>query len=448
MSPPAATIAWGRPGRRLLPALLLAAAPAALAPWLAPAAPVALALSAAVLIAAAAEAWRLGRWRMRGERPPRLALPVGRPTELPLLLAHDAPVRLELAVRQLLPGCCGGGERNLAMTLAPGRQLPVPFQAIGLERGEAPLAAPVVAWTAWGLWERWMAAAAPTTVDVIPDLVAVGRERRRLDALFLRGLGARLAPRRGQGREFDRLRDYVTGDDYRHIAWKATARRGRLTVREFRVERAQDVMLVIDRGHRMGMAVHGPDGPLTRLDHALNAALLTAWLAHRSEDRVGFATAADEVDPGLAPGRGRDHLAAITAAATRTALAAETTDYRHLAADLRRRLRHRTLVLLLTVLPEEGDEEDLLAMVGLLCPRHLPVILAMGDPLLDEVADQQPGDREGLCRTLVAGSLVDARRTLTSELVRRGALVAPCLPQNAGTAAVNAYLDVKRRQLL
>lgn len=439
---------FGRPGRRLLPLTLACAAPAVVAPWWAPAGFAAVGLTLGLLVVAAAEGVRLGRVRLRTWRPERLALPVGRPVPIDLDLAHDHPGPLAVTVRQALPDRCGGDGRSAAALIPAGRTAHLPLEAIGRERGEEILPPPWAAWTCWHLWERLGPIGRATIVDITPDLVAVGRERRRLDALFLRGLGARLAPRRGQGREFDRLRDAVVGDDLRSVAWKATARRGRLTVREFRVERSQEVLLAVDRGFRMGVAVHSPRGPLARLDHALNAALLTAWLAHRSEDRVGLVTFADGVDPGLAPARGHHHLAALTAAATRAEVAPGFTDYRALAADLRRRLRQRTLVLIITVLPEEGDEGELLAAIDLLAPRHLPVILALGDPLLDAVADQRPGDRHGLCRALMAGALVDARRSLTTELVRRGALVATCHPDDAPTAAVNVYLDVKRRQLL
>src|SRR5262249_19874908 len=117
---------------------------------------------------------------------------------------------------------------------------------------------------------------APCTVKVLPNLRPVRRLRHQLGAFFLRPAGPPVGPRTGQGREFDRLREYVPGDDFRNLAWKSSARRGKLIVRESRVERSQDVLFCVDRGHRMAARV----GDLTRNDHAVNAAVLTAYLCN------------------------------------------------------------------------------------------------------------------------------------------------------------------------
>ncbi len=438
----------GRPGARLMPALAACAGLALAAPWWPAAAALAGGGALALLALAAAEGWWLGRHAPRAERAPRAALSQGRPALLACTVLHPADAPLTVGLRQTLPPLLGGGEALAACLAPPGRGQPCTLAVLPQHRGEDRLPALAATWTRFGLWERSGAIAPAAAVDVVGDLEAVRRLRRRLDALFLRGLGQRIAPRRGQGREFDRLRDYVPGDDYRHLEWKASARRGRLTIKEWRVERSQDVLLCLDRGHRMRARVDGAGGPLERLDHAVSAAVLAAWLAHRSEDRVGLVGFADGVDPGLAPGRGPAHLAALTALASRAVSEAVTSDYRALALDLRRRLRHRTLVMILTALPEHGDEADLLAAVSSLAPRHLPLVLVLRDPHLQAIADHAPGDRAALCRTLVAGDLVDGRQTLMRALQRRGALVAECDPGDAGEAAVNAYLMVKRRQLL
>jgi uncharacterized protein (DUF58 family) len=111
-------------------------------------------------------------------------------------------------------------------------------------------------------------------------------------------------------------------------------------------------------------------------------------------------------------------------------------------------LKSRTLILLLTVLPEQGEQGSLLQAVRMLIPRHLPFILVLQDPALDALAATLPRDKAELSRTLVAADLVDARRRLIQDLRVLGALVAETPPEDAGVNAVNAYLDVKRRQLL
>lgn len=437
-----------RPGPRLLPILGALAVPALAAPWWPPLGFLALGAALGVASLALAEAYWLARVRITVTRPAHSAVPLGQDVRLTALASHDAPATLALTVRCLLPSELGGGSAHAAGICAPGHGLELAFTAHAQARGQAILPEPIAAWTRWGMCERIAGIGTSAQVAVLPDLSAVRRLRRQLDALFLRGMGTRLAPRVGQGREFDRLREYVLGDDWRHLAWKASARRGQMIVREFRVERAQDVLLCVDAGHRMAARVAGPGGWLTRTDHALNAAVLTAWLCNRCEDRVGMLSFAADVDRGVPQGRGLTHLAALTAFATSVKERWMHTDYRALAAHLRRRLRQRTLILIATVLPERGDHAELLTAVRMLVPRHLPLVMVMTDPVLDATAGTLPVDRRELCRTLVAADLVDGRRQLIKELRQLGALVVETAPDNLGVAAVNAYLDVKRRQLL
>ena len=141
----------------------------------------------------------------------------------------------------------------------------------------------------------------PPRSSVIPDLRAVGRLHAQLNRFALRGYGTRLSARLGKGREFDRLREYVRGDEFRDIAWKASARHDKLIVREYRLDRSQDVLLCLDAGHRMAARVAG----LTRLDHAVNGAVLLSYGCNRMEDRVGLLSFAAAVTRGPRPGQGQ-----------------------------------------------------------------------------------------------------------------------------------------------
>jgi uncharacterized protein (DUF58 family) len=432
----------------LLPrAIVLIAAVAVLAIVWAPAGVIALGLAVGLLIAATAEAVLLARATVVLERPATVALPIGH--EQPLmttLTANRGPLRVIARCRW--PEVLGGGFQQLRAVATPGSSTNLSFHVRGIARGAAAIEPASLACTRFGLVERLTTSGEPIAVSVLPDLSAVKRMRQQLDAHFQRGHGSRMSPRAGQGREFDRLREYIPGDDYRAIAWKASARRDRLIMRDFRLERSQDVLLCVDRGHRMAMRVPGVSGWLGRVDHAVNAAVLTAWLCNRSEDRTGLLSFAAEVDPGVPQGRGGAHLAAITSFATGVAPEYLHTDYAALAAHLRRRLRQRTLILILTTLPEHGDADDLLSAVRLLTPKHLPMVLVFRDPALEMAAEAVPGNRTELCRTLVAADLVHGRQQLVKELRQLGALVIETDPGDAGIAAVNGYLSVKRRQLL
>jgi uncharacterized protein (DUF58 family) len=431
-----------RPGPILLRLLLAASAVALLAPLFRPLGLVAGAMALVLLAGALTEVLLLRSVKVRAERLGMSVVSLGENERLALTLSHDAPYTLLLEARQRWPELLDGGLGRAGGVCPPGGQLVLGFEVLGVARGTETLEPPTVALTRWGLAEVIRPVGLSSAVSVFPNLRAVRRLHQQLNHFFLRGAGTRVAPRVGQGRDFDRLRDYVPGDDFRHLAWKASARMRKLIVREFRIERSQDVVLCVDRGHRMAARV----GALSRNDYAVNAAVLTAYLCNRVEDRVGMLSFASEVDRGIPQGRGAAHLAAITRFGVGISPEYLHTDYRALAAHLRRRLKTRSLVLLFTVVPEE--HEPLLLALRTLMPTHLPAVVVLRDPGLDAAADVVPADRAELSTTLVANDLVQARRQLMQSMRALGALVTEASPEDTGVAAVNMYLDVKRRQLL
>jgi uncharacterized protein (DUF58 family) len=445
-----------RPGPRQLRARLALCGAALLVP-LAPAlAPLLAAGLAAAALAAGAEARRLARLDVRVEREAALVLSRGAAATVAFGIAatgadgHRGGARpqpvLRLRVRQVWPALLDRPAGHAEGLCRPGELLRCELPVRAVARGSARLEPPWVAASIGGWAERIVAAAEPRPAEltVLPDLEAVRRLRSRLDQLYLRGLGTRVSPRLGKGRDFDRLREYVTGDDFRDVAWKASAHHGKLITREYRLDRSQEVVVCIDRGHRMAARV----AHLTRLDHAVNAAVLVASIAGRMEDRSGVLSFADAVEPGIAQGRGTAHLRRLTGFAARLAPELRHTDYLALAGHLRRRLRSRALILVFTALPELAEEGELVRATGMLISQHLPLIVVFSDPDLAAAARMLPAGKADLCRTLVARDLGLERRRVIADLRRRGALVVEAPPGEIGLAAVNGYLEIKRRQLL
>jgi len=399
---------------------------------------------AILLIAAGLEAFALRRIRFEVERQAKLALPLDEREEVTVRITSNGRRRLRLTVRQRWPEIIEPRSSVADAVCGVGEVLTLPFMIRGIARGGAAIEPLYVAATMRGLIERIVAVGETTSVHVLPNLRAVGRMHKRLNDFALRSLGARTAPKIGKGRDFDRLRDYVRDDDFRDVAWRASARHGRLIVREFRMERSQDVLLCLDSGHRMAARVE----QITRLDHAVNASVLISYICNRMEDKTGIVSFDVDVDKGLPTGRGAAHLRAITAYVTDLEAAYLHTDYLALAASLRRRLHHRTLILILTVLPEREERHDLLRAVTMLAPQHLPLFVALTDRDLRAQASLLPADRNELSRTLVARDLWLGRAELIRELRARGAMVVESTAEDWGVDSVNAYIEIKRRQML
>jgi uncharacterized protein (DUF58 family) len=433
-----------RPGPLLIRLTLILAVLALLVPvavWLAPILAAALSV---ILGAAVVEATILRRTAVTLDRKPRIALPLDEADVTAIRITTTATRPLRMLVRQRWPAIVTPRSQSVHAVCRPREVLQVDLALRGIARGMNTVEPAYVAMTMFGLAERIVPIGGATTVHVLPNLRAVRRLHKRLNDFALRSLGARAAPRIGKGRDFDRLRDYVVDDDFRDIAWHASARHGRLIVREFRLDRSQEILLCVDRGHRMAARVE----QITRLDHAVNAAVLISYVCNRMEDKFGLVSFASATENGVAFGRGAAQLRALTAYTSGVDAAYEHSDYLALAAALRKRLRHRTLILILTVLPEREDRFDLLRAVSMLAPQHLPLIVTLTDRNLRAAAQLLPSNRAELSRALVARDLWLGRVELMRELRSRGALVVEATPEDAGIESINAYIDVKRRQLL
>ena len=402
------------------------------------------ALTGGVLLVALIEALVLRRIRVDVERQRTIALPLSEEETTQLRIRTTSSRAVRMQVRQVWPDVVEQRSSERAAVCRPGEVVTLELPLRAIQRGTATIERAAVAFTIIGFMERIVSAGNDSEIHVLPNLRNVRRLHKQLNAFALRGLGARAAPRLGKGREFDRLRDYVSDDDYRDVAWRASARHGRLIVREFRLDRSQEILLCLDQGHRMAARV----AQISRLDHAVNAAVLLSYICNRMEDKIGILSFDTETDKGLPIARGAAHLRAITAYVTSLEAAYRHTDYVSLAANLRRRLHHRTLILMLTVLPEREERFELIRAVEMLAPQHLPLIVTLSDPNMKAAAQFLPSNRAELSQTLVARDIWMARYELMRDLRARGALVVESTPEDAGVDAVNAYIDVKRRQML
>lgn len=250
--------------------------------------------------------------------------------------------------------------------------------------------------------------------------------------------GQLLARTRGQGTEFDSLREYVVGDDVRSIDWRATARRADVVVRTWRPERDRRLLLVLDTGRTSA----GRVGDEPRLDAALDAALLLGALASRAGDRVDL-LAVDREVRGSVEGVGRTELLArmvdVTALLEPALL---ETDGRRLVSEVLRRSRRRSLVVLFTALEAAPLREGLLPVLSSLTARHTVVLASVGDPRVEELATGR-GDAGTVYAAAAAERTRNERQQLTAELRRRGVEVVDAPPATFAPAVADAYLALK-----
>lgn len=295
-----------------------------------------------------------------------------------------------------------------------------------------------------GLAQRQWRVQETTAVRVYPNF----RLGARMDLLGRRShllrTGLHALRRRGEGRTFESLRDYVQGDETRHIDWKASARRGKLIVREYEVERSQNVFLMVDAGRMMTAQV----GASTKLDHAVNAALMLAHAALTGGDKVGLMVFADEVVGYLPPRGGKRQIVQVMELLYGVRPSLVEPDYgaafRHLAA----RRFQRALVVAFTDLVDARASARLLRHVEALIPRHLPLLVAIADAALARYVGEPPLTVRAVYRQSVARDLLRERAEALRAITARGGLALDVPPDGLNLAVVNRYLEVKRRGLL
>lgn len=292
-----------------------------------------------------------------------------------------------------------------------------------------------------GLAGRQVLLPAAQRVRVYPDLTAVRGYALLARKGALREMGMRSMRWLGKGTEFESLRDYHEGDDYRDIDWKATARRGKPVVREFEAERSQTVVLAIDAGRLMVARV----GALTKLDRAINAAVLLAYLAMRAGDNVGLLVFARDVQTYLPPRKGRRQFLALIEALYAVEERVEEPDYAGALRYLATRLGKRSLVVLFTELVGTEPSARLLDVLSSLARRHLPLVITQRNQVVEGMAIAEPAGEADVFRASVAQDLLHDKGAALGLLHGRGALVLDVVPETLSVAAANRYLEIKAR---
>jgi uncharacterized protein (DUF58 family) len=292
-----------------------------------------------------------------------------------------------------------------------------------------------------GLAGRRGECGASEEVRVYPDITAVHKYAllSRKGALF--ELGLRPMRFAGQGTEFESLRDYRSGDAYRDVDWKATARKANPVVRTFEAERSQTVVLAVDAGRLMTPVADG----MAKLDRAVNAALLLAYLAIEADDQVGLLVFGREVETYLPPGKGHTQFLAILEALYAVEGKVEEPDYRRAFGFLAGRLSKRSLIVVFSDLAGVEPSKRLLDVLLGLVPRHLPLMVTQRDRRLERLTTRTPGAELDVYEGAVAEGTLHEKASALRVLAARGALVLDVYPEDLSVSAVNRYLEVKSR---
>ncbi|WP_329434922.1 MULTISPECIES: DUF58 domain-containing protein [unclassified Streptomyces] len=381
--------------------------------------------------------------RLRLTRSGDTAVRLGDPADVTLTVTNPSrrPLRAQLRdawpPSSWLPGTEVEASRH-HVTIPPGERRRITTRLLPTRRGDRK--ADRVTIRSYGplrLFTRQGSHDVPWTVRVLPPF----HSRKHLPSKLarLRELDGRTSVlTRGEGTEFDSLREYVPGDDTRSIDWRATARQSTLAIRTWRPERDRHILIVLDTGRTSA----GRVGDAPRLDASMDAALLLGALASRAGDRVDL-LAYDRRIRALVQGRAAGELlpALVNAMAPLEPELVET-DARGLTAAALHTAPRRSLLVLLTSLDAAPVEEGLLPVLSRLTKRHTVLVASVADPTIAEMAGAR-GNTEAVYDAAAAAQAQAERHRTAELLTRRGVTVVDATPNDLAPALADAYLALK-----
>lgn len=278
-------------------------------------------------------------------------------------------------------------------------------------------------------------------VKVYPNLLDI----KKYDLMMHKGRAQESGSRKirlyGRGTEFESLRDYVPDDEFRQVDWKASARRGRLISRQYQVERSQNIIIMLDAGRTMSVRVED----MSKLDYAINSALMLAYAAAAEDDKVGLLTFSRKVDLFLPPAKGRTQALTIMQALYNIPLTTDESDYGKAFLHLAHRWRKRSLVVVFTDLLDPESSRQIILNLQTLASTHLCMCVAITDSNVTAAARSVPTDSTQIYEKAAAVEMLNERQQAIAVLQRAGVVVVDSEPGSLSPAVINQYLRIKTR---
>ncbi len=439
------------PTRRLLRLVLCTAALAAVAgplPELVPAWLFAL-LAVALVALGDLAACLVGESAPTVSAPPVSRFTKGRMGSVRLTFSNPGKASRRLRFALGLPGAFESREREVSVDLPWGAaHADIDWECTPIRRGRfhGAIACPETV-SRLGLWNVRARQPLPSELRVYISLPSSGRQM--IAMLSARHNGLRARRTMGRGREFEKLRDYLPGDGFDEIHWKATAKRGRPVTKVFQVERTQELYVILDNSRLSGRMISDDGMPQTVLEGYLAAALTLMLVAQRQGDRFGLVAHDDKVRLFLRAGQSAAHYAACREAAVTLEPTDHTPDMAEVVRHLCTHLRRRSLLFFLTDLSDPVLAEDFVRNVRVLSRRHLVIVCQVRPPDVGPIFEGSEVTSEREIYNRLAGHIRWGELRGVARRLRPLGVTAGLLEQESmATELVDQYMRVKQRQAL
>lgn len=296
----------------------------------------------------------------------------------------------------------------------------------------------------FGLWKRFFKYSANSVLHVYPDMQQISEYAILARTNRLSLMGVRRVRKVGTDNEFERLRDYTLDDNYKHVEWRTTARRNKLTVKDFQTSQSQRIIFLLDCGRMMTNEAKG----LSLLDHSLNAMLMLSYVALKQGDSVGMICFSDSVHAYVPPKGGMNQMNNLLHASFDRFPQMVESRYDQAFLYLATHCQKRSLVVMMTNVIDEVNSLQVESYLASVVGRHLPLGVLLRDHRLFDAADNEPRDEAELYRAAAAADILTWRHQVLTDLEHKGVRVLDVFPEDMTAPLVNKYLEIKARHLL
>lgn len=302
----------------------------------------------------------------------------------------------------------------------------------------------VYCYTKVGLISRRYRFSQDIKVPVYPSYLQLRKYELQAISNQLVDYGIKKIRKIGHNMEFEQIKDYVAGDDFRTINWKATARRSSLMVNNYQEERSQQVYCIIDKGRVMKMPFEG----LTLLDWSINASLVISNIAIKKDDKAGLITFQHKIGTLLPASRRSNQMHFLLENLFNQKTAYKESDYSSLYATVKRKVNQRSLLLLFTNFESVSSMERQLPYFQRMAKDHVLVTIFFENTELEKFTMGRAEDIQTVYQKIIAEKLVYEKKLIVKELNRHGIHTILTTPENLTVNTINKYLEIKSRGLI
>ncbi len=408
--------------------------------------PLVVALDLAVVAAAAVDLFLVAhRSDFRVERQCQKIVSLEKTHHVTLTITYTGRRTCILWVRDDVPQEFYAQPEEFTLRMTPRSRAHVKYDLIAGRRGAFRLERVYLrVRSRFGLWKRYLSLNLEQQLHVYPDMQQLSKYAILARTNRLSLIGVRRTRKIGTDNEFERLRDYTLDDSYRNIDWRATARRSKLTVKDFQASQSQRLIFLIDCGRMMTNLASG----LSLLDHSLNAMLMLSYVALQKGDSVGMIAFSERVHAFVPPKGGMNQMNQLLHASFDRFPALVESRYDEAFFYLSAHCQKRALVILVTNVIDEVNANQIHQYLSSISGRHLALGVLLRDHRLFQAAEAPFPSGEDLYCSAAAADILSWRQHVITTLQHNGALALDVFPEDMTAPLVNQYLEIKARHLL